>query len=47
MVEAGIIELVDESEWISLMVVQDKKTGEVRIYVELKVYVNKRLSVLY
>jgi hypothetical protein len=27
MLEAGIIELVEESEWISLMVVQDKKQG--------------------
>jgi hypothetical protein len=26
MLEAGIIELVEKSEWISLMVVQDKKT---------------------
>jgi hypothetical protein len=26
MLEAGIIEPVEESEWISLMVVQDKKT---------------------
>ena len=36
MVDAGIIELVEESEWISLMVVQDKKTGEVWIYVDLR-----------
>jgi hypothetical protein len=27
MIEAGIIEPVTESEWISLMVVQDKKKG--------------------
>jgi hypothetical protein len=27
MIEAGIIEPVVESEWISLMVVQDKKVG--------------------
>jgi hypothetical protein len=27
MIEAGIIEPVVESEWISLMVVQDKKQG--------------------
>jgi hypothetical protein len=27
MLEAGIIELVKESEWISPMVVQDKKIG--------------------
>ena len=36
MLEAGIIELVEESEWISPMVVQDKKTGEVRICVHLR-----------
>jgi hypothetical protein len=35
MMEAGIIEPVEESEWISPMVVQDKKTGEIRIYVDL------------
>jgi hypothetical protein len=34
--EAGIIEPVEESEWISPMVVQDKKTGEIRICVDLK-----------
>jgi hypothetical protein len=27
MLEAGIIKLVEESEWISTMVVQDKKQG--------------------
>jgi hypothetical protein len=36
MLEAGIIEPIEESEWISLMVVQDKKTGEIRIYVDLR-----------
>src|ERR1700679_2462020 len=36
MLEAGIIEPVEESEWIIPMVVQDKKTGEIRIYVDLK-----------
>jgi hypothetical protein len=36
MLEAGIIELVEESEWISPMVVQEKKTGEIRIYVDLR-----------
>jgi hypothetical protein len=36
MLEAGIIEPVEESEWISPMVVQDKKTGEIRICVDLK-----------
>ena len=28
MLDAGIIKPVEESEWISPMVVQDKKTGE-------------------
>jgi hypothetical protein len=36
MLEARIIEHVEESEWISPMVVQDKKTGEIRICVDLK-----------
>ena len=36
MMDAGIIELVEELEWISPMVVQDKKTGEVRICVDLR-----------
>jgi hypothetical protein len=36
MLEARIIEPVEESEWISPMVVQDKKTSEIRIYVDLK-----------
>ena len=31
----GIIEPVEESEWISPMVVQDKKMGELCIYVDL------------
>ena len=32
MIAAGIIELVEESEWVSPMVVQEKKTkGEIRI----------------
>ena len=35
MLEAGIIELVEESEWINPMVVQDKKISEVRICVNL------------
>jgi hypothetical protein len=34
--EAGIIEPVEESEWISPMVVQDKKIGEIRICVDLR-----------
>ena len=36
MFAAGIIEVVEESEWISHMVIQDKKAkGEIRIYVDL------------
>ena len=36
MLDAGIIEPVEELEWISPMVVQDKKTGEVWICVDLR-----------
>ena len=36
MLDAGIIELVEESEWISPMVVQYKKTGEIHICVDLR-----------
>jgi hypothetical protein len=36
MLEVGIIELVEESEWISPMVVQHKKTRETRICVDLR-----------
>jgi hypothetical protein len=36
MLEARIIEPVEESEWISTMVVQDKKIGETRICVDLR-----------
>jgi hypothetical protein len=36
MLEAGIIEPVEESEWIIPMLVQDKKTGEIRICVDLR-----------
>ena len=36
MLDAGIIEPIKESEWISPMVVQDKKTREVRIRVDLR-----------
>ena len=36
MLDAGIIEPVEESEWISPMVVQDKNTGEVHICVYLR-----------
>jgi hypothetical protein len=35
MIEAGIIELVKESKWISPMVVQDKKIGKFMICVDL------------
>jgi hypothetical protein len=36
MLEVGIIELVEESEWINPMVVQDKNLGEIRICVDLR-----------
>ena len=37
MLAAGFIEPIEESEWVSPMVVQDKKTkGEIRIYVDLR-----------
>ena len=37
MLTAGIIELVEESEWVSPMVVQEKKSkGEIRICVDLR-----------
>ena len=36
MLDVGIIEPVEESEWISPMVVQDKKIGEARICVDLR-----------
>ena len=36
MLDAMIIKLVEESEWISPMVVQDKKIGEIRICVDLR-----------
>lgn len=36
MLEAGIIKPVEESERVSLMVVQDKKIGKIRIYVDLR-----------
>ena len=37
MLEASVIEPIEESEWISLIVVQDKKTsGEVIICVDLR-----------
>jgi hypothetical protein len=36
MLETGIIETVEESKWISAMVVQEKKQGRIRICVELR-----------
>jgi hypothetical protein len=36
MIEDGIIEPIIESEWISPMVVQDKKTWGIRICVDLR-----------
>jgi hypothetical protein len=36
MLEAGIIEPAEELEWISPMVVQDKKIGEIKICVYLR-----------
>jgi hypothetical protein len=36
MLDTGIIEPVEESEWIIPMVVQDKKTGGIRICVDLR-----------
>ena len=36
MLEVEIIELVEELEWISSMVVQDKKQGGIRICVDLR-----------
>jgi hypothetical protein len=36
MLEAGIIEPIIEAEWISLMVIQDKKMGVIRICVDLR-----------
>ena len=37
MLATGIIEPVEESEWVSPMVVQDKKTkGEIKIFVDLR-----------
>jgi hypothetical protein len=35
MLEAGLIEPVEELEWISPMVVKDKKIGKIRIFVDL------------
>lgn len=36
MLEAGVIKPVEESEWISPMVVQEKKQGGIMIYVNLR-----------
>lgn len=36
MLDADFIELVEESEWINPMVVEDKKIGEIRIYADLR-----------
>jgi hypothetical protein len=36
MLEAGVIEHVEESEWISPMVVQEKKKGWIKICVYLR-----------
>ena len=36
MMDDGIIKLVEESKWIILMVLQDKKTGEIQICVDLR-----------
>jgi hypothetical protein len=36
MLEDGIIEPVEESEWISLVVVQEKKQGGIRICIDLR-----------
>jgi putative transposase len=36
MMEAGIIQPVEESEWISLMVFQEKKQGGIRICIDLR-----------
>jgi hypothetical protein len=36
MLEARIIEPIEESEWISPMLVQDKKTREIKICVDLR-----------
>jgi hypothetical protein len=36
MLEVGIIELVEESEWINPMVVQENKQGRIRICVYLR-----------
>ena len=36
MLDARIIEPIDELEWIKPMVVEDKKTGEIHIFIDLR-----------
>jgi hypothetical protein len=36
MLEAGIIELVEESKWIRPIIVQEKKQEGIRIFVDLR-----------
>ena len=36
MMDANIIGLVEESEWINLMVVHDKNTNKIRIWIDLR-----------
>jgi hypothetical protein len=36
MLKVGIIEPVEESKWITVMVVQEKKEGRIRICIELR-----------
>jgi hypothetical protein len=36
MLEVGIIELIEESEWISPMVIQEKKQGGIRTFVDMR-----------
>ena len=36
MLDTSIIKTFEESKWISLMVVQDKKTSEIRVYFDLR-----------
>jgi len=36
MLDAGIIEPVEDSEWINPMVVRNRNTGEIRICVDLR-----------
>ena len=45
--EAGIIELVEESEWISPMAVQENKQGGIRICVDLRKLNDACLHVLF